>query len=294
MLMVKKRMLLSVIICKINYIILQLNNSPIKKMKAMIFAAGFGTRLKPLTDTCPKALVKVGNKPMLQHTIEHLIKYGFDEIIINIHYLGNQITAFLQQHNYFNIRIEISDETDLILETGGGLLKAQHFFDDEKPFLICNADVFTNINLQNFYTFHEQNNALATLAVRNRKSSRVLLFDEKNKLQGWQNFKNDEVKFPALFSDSTTHYFDADNVIFADSEYDKIKNAKQFAFSGYQIISPTIFKHPTRNGIFSMIDWYIDICAQQTIVGYEHDDDVWIDIGSPEQLQKANEYCASI
>ena len=257
-------------------------------MKAMIFAAGFGTRLKPLTDTCPKALVKVGEKPMLQHTIEHLIKHGFNEIIINIHYLGNQVIDFLQQHNNFGIRIEISDETDLILETGGGLLKAKHFFDDGKPFLVCNADVFTNINLTNLYDFHIENSPTATLAVRNRKSSRVLLFDDKNRLCGWQNFKNEEVKFPSVFSDSITHYFDAENEIFNDVQFNSIKQAKQLAFSGYQIISPEIFNHQTRSGIFSMIEWYIDICAQQTILAYEHDDDSWIDIGSPEQLQKAN------
>lgn len=251
----------------------------------MIFAAGFGTRLKPLTDTCPKALVKVGNKPMLQHTIEHLIKYGFDEIIINIHYLGNQIKAFLQQHNNFGIRIEISDETDMILETGGGLLKAQHFFDDGNPFLVCNADVFTNINLKDFYDFYITNNAIATLAVRNRKSTRVLLFDENNKLQGWQNYKNDEIKFPSIFGDSLIHSVDEFKKMLHFAQHDR----KEFAFSGYQILYPEIFKHQTRQGIFSMTEWYIDICAQQTIIGFQHDDDIWIDIGSPEQLQKANE-----
>lgn len=260
----------------------------------MIFAAGFGTRLKPLTDTCPKALVKVGDKPMLQHTIEHLIKHGFKEIIINIHYLGSQIRDFLKQYNNFNIHVQISDETDLILETGGGLLKAQHFFSDDKPFLVCNADVFTNINLTDFYNFHVQKDAVATLAVRNRKSSRVLLFNEENTLSGWQNFKNDEVKFPQVFGDSTAHYFEAQNNIFADAQYDVIKQARAYAFSGYQIISPEIFNHQTRHGIFSMVEWYIDICAQQNIIAYEHDRDVWIDIGSPEQLRKANEVAAAL
>jgi len=261
-------------------------------MKAMIFAAGFGTRLKPLTDTCPKALVKVGDKPMLQHTIEHLKQHGFDEIIINVHYLGNQIIDFINQHTSFGIRIEISDETDRILETGGGLLNAQHFFNDGQPFLVCNADVFTNINLTKFYQYHLTRNAIATLAIRNRKSSRVLLFNEQNRLQGWQNFKNEEMKFPSVFGDSAAHYFDAHNPIFADKKYNIIKQAKQAAFSGYQILSPQIFKHKTRDGIFSMTDWYIDICFQQTIHGYHHDEDIWIDIGSPEQLQKANEVCA--
>lgn len=245
----------------------------------MIFAAGLGTRLKPLTDTCPKALVKVGGKPMLQHTIEHLIRHGFDEVIVNIHYLGNQIKDFLQQHNNFGIHIEISDETNEILETGGGLLKAQHFFDDAKPFLLCNADVFTNINLIAFYKYHQENKALATLAVRNRKSSRYLLFDDNDILFGWENIKTNAVniprKIPAEIKEQLAPH--------------ETYPLHEFAFSGYHIISPDIFKHQTRSGVFSMTDWYLDICAQQTILAYHHDDDIWIDIGSPEQLQKANE-----
>ncbi len=245
----------------------------------MIFAAGLGTRLKPLTDTCPKALVSVGGKPMLQHTIEHLIRHGFDEVIVNIHYLGNQIKDFLQQHNNFGIHIEISDETNEILETGGGLLKAQHFFDDAKPFLLCNADVFTNINLIAFYKYHQENKALATLAVRNRKSSRYLLFDDNDILFGWENIKTNAVniprKIPAEIKEQLAPH--------------ETYPLHEFAFSGYHIISPDIFKHQTRSGVFSMTDWYLDICAQQTILAYHHDDDIWIDIGSPEQLQKANE-----
>lgn len=255
----------------------------------MIFAAGLGTRLKPLTDTCPKALVKVGDKPMLQHTIEHLIQHGFDEIIINIHYLGHQIKDFLQQHQNFGIRIEISDETDLILETGGGLLKAQSFFDDGKPFLVCNTDVFTNIDLNKFYHKHLSENPIATLAVRNRKSSRLLLFDNENKLCGWQNLKNDEIKFPSVFGDSAAHYFEAQHEIFSDPKYEVVKQAKAYAFSGYQIISPEIFMQLTRSGIFSLVEWYIDICAHQPIHAFIHNDDTWIDIGSPEQLKKAND-----
>lgn len=258
-------------------------------MKAMIFAAGFGTRLKPLTNTCPKALVRVGGKPMLQHTIEHLKQHGFNELIINIHYLGEQILSFLEQHNNFGIRIEISDERAGILETGGGLLKAQAFFDDGQPFLVCNADVFTNINLTDFYQFHINKESIATLAVRKRKSSRVLLFDAAHTLQGWQNLKDETVKFPSVFLDSTAHYFDANNSIFKEEKYAVIRQAIPMAFSGYQMLSPEIFNYKTRTGIFSLVEWYIDICAQNSIVAYEHTNDVWVDIGSPEQLQKANE-----
>lgn len=242
-------------------------------MKAMIFAAGLGTRLKPLTDNCPKALIPVGGKPMLQIVIEQLKRYGFNEVIINIHYLGGHIRQFLEHHHSFDIRIEISDETDEILETGGGLWKARHFFDDGKPFLLCNADVFTNIRLDKFYQSHLQNNAIATLAVRNRRSSRYLLFNDEDVLCGWQNNKTNEQIIPRLSAEKNSLH--------------------TFAFSGYHIISPEIFKHKDRSGKFSMTDWYMAICGSEDIKAYHHDDDVWVDIGSEQQLQHANELMRS-
>ena len=166
----------------------------------MIFAAGLGTRLKPLTDNCPKALIPVGGKPMLQIVIEQLKKYGFNEIILNVHYLAEQIYDFVEQNNQFGIKISFSDETDKLLETGGGLWKARDFFDDGKPFLLCNADVLTNINLEKFYNAHVQSNAISTLAVRERNSSRYLLFDDEDILFGWENVKTHEVKIPRKIS----------------------------------------------------------------------------------------------
>lgn len=252
-------------------------------MKAMIFAAGFGTRLKPITDTCPKALVNVGNKPMLQHTIEHLIEHNFNEIIINIHYLGNQIKDFLQQHNNFNIRIEVADETSKILETGGGLLNAKYFFDDEQPFLVCNADILTTINLTSFYQFHLQQKPIATLAVRERQSSRYLLFDDNDCLIGWENTKTNEVKIPRNNKQNET---------LEELRTNNSDLLHKKAFSGYHIISPAIFNTCKRSGVFSMIDWYLDICAEHTIKCFTHQQDIWIDIGSIAQLQKANEIFA--
>ena len=247
-------------------------------MKAMIFAAGLGTRLKPLTDNCPKALIKVGGKPMLQIVIEQLIKYGFNDIIINIHYLGNQIVDFLQQHQNFGINIVISDESNEILETGGGLWKAKDFFNNKEPFLVCNADILTNINLEKFYQYHLQNNALATLAVRQRNSSRYLLFDDEDVLFGWENIKTEEIKIPRKLST-------VDRRLSTDYQHP----LHEFAFSGYHIISPEIFQHNHREGKFSMIDWYLDVCKEHTIKAYHHDDDIWIDIGSQEELAKAND-----
>lgn len=259
-------------------------------MKAMIFAAGLGTRLKPLTDNCPKALIKVGDKPMLQIVIEHLVKYGFNDIIINTHYLGNQIKDFLQQHNNFNINIVISDESEEILETGGGLWKAKYFFNDNQPFLVCNADILTNINLKKFYDTHVRNNAIATLAVRERNSSRYLLFDDENILFGWENIKTQEVKIPR----KVQRHFEQSEAISKDEKdgfvprHDEPYKLHEFAFSGYHIISPEIFKHNHREGKFSMIDWYLDVCKHHKIMAFQHNDDIWIDIGSQEQLAKAN------
>jgi len=247
----------------------------------MIFAAGLGTRLRPLTDHCPKALVKVGDKPMLQHTIEHLKSHGFDEIIVNVHYLSEQIKHFLLNHHNFDIRIEISDESEQVMETGGGLWKARDFFDDGTSFLVCNADVFTNINLTDFYHFHKNNDAIASLAVRNRISSRYLLFDDDDVLFGWENVKKNEVKIPRKIrrNESVDLKIQANNGMYPLHE---------FAFSGYQIISPEIFTTCTREGVFSMVDWYLDICNEQILKAYHHDADRWIDIGSPQQLEKAN------
>lgn len=252
-------------------------------MKAMIFAAGLGTRLKPLTDNCPKALIEVGGKPMLQIVIEHLIKYGFNDIIINIHYLGNQIVDFLQLYQNFGINIVISDESDEILETGGGLWKAKDFFNDKEPFLVCNADILTNINLEKFYQSHLQNNAIATLAVRQRNSSRYLLFDDEDVLFGWENVKTNEVKIPRKIPASIKEKL---------TEHETYP-LHEFAFSGYHIISPEIFKHNQREGKFSMIDWYLDVCKEHTIKAFHHDDDIWIDIGSQEELAKANDAISS-
>ncbi len=246
-------------------------------MKAMIFAAGLGTRLKPLTDNCPKALIEVGGKPMLQIVIEQLIKYGFNDIIINIHYLGNQIVDFLQQHQNFGINIVISDETNEILETGGGLWKAKDFFNNKEPFLVCNADILTNINLEKFYQSHLHNNAIATLAVRQRNSSRYLLFDDEDILFGWENVKTNEIKIPRKLST-------VDRQLSTDYQHP----LHEFAFSGYHIISPEIFKHNHCEGKFSMIDWYLDICRDHEIKAFHHNDDIWIDIGSQEELAKAN------
>ena len=167
-------------------------------MKAMVFAAGLGTRLRPLTDNMPKALVPVGGVPMLQHVILNLKRYGFEDIIVNIHHFGQQVMDFLAENGNFGISIHISDERGELLETGGGILKAREFFDDGEPFLVHNADVLTDLDLSEFYKFHLHNSADATLLTAERVTSRYLLLDNFNRLNGWINVKTGEVK-PAGF-----------------------------------------------------------------------------------------------
>ncbi|MGB1243748.1 MAG: sugar phosphate nucleotidyltransferase, partial [Chitinophagales bacterium] len=164
-------------------------------MKAMIFAAGLGTRLRPLTNDKPKALVEVNGKPLLEIVILQLKRYGFRDIVVNVHYFAKQIIRFLEAKNNFGIHIQISDESDLLLETGGGLQKAKHFLcSDDEPFLVHNVDILSDINLKALYQSHLEGSPLATLVVRNRKTSRYLLFDETNRLCGWKNVKTGEVR----------------------------------------------------------------------------------------------------
>jgi NDP-sugar pyrophosphorylase family protein len=224
-------------------------------MKAMIFAAGLGTRLKPITDTIPKAMVDVGNQPMLKLVLDRCQKAGITEVVVNVHYLPEVIKSFLLTYISTGMKVFISDESDEILETGGGLIKAKDFFKDGQPFLVANADVLTNIDIKSFFQVHHKLGGIATLAVRDRNTSRKLLFGQDGRLKGRANGEE----------------------------------GSEFAFSGYHIISPEIFKHITRTGKFSITDWYIDICKEQSIFAYLHQDDIWIDIGIVEKLNEANE-----
>lgn len=234
-------------------------------MKAMIFAAGLGTRLKPLTNNKPKALIEINGKPLLEIVIERLKTYGYNEIIINIHHFAYQVTDFLRQKKNFNIRIEISDETNLLLDTGGGLKKAACFFNDGLPFLVHNVDIFSDINLTELYETHINSRSVSTLAVRKRKSSRYFLFDENTQLCGWENVKT------------------GDKII---SRYSSAE-LTQLAFSGIQVVSPSIFKYIKDEGVFSITNTYIKLCADHKITGFLHNDSFWMDLGNPENIQKA-------
>ena len=236
----------------------------------MIFAAGLGTRLKPLTDHMPKALVPVAGKPMLEHVIEKLKASGFDEIVINIHHFGEQIIDFLKEKDNFGIRIWISDESEELLDTGGGIKKAAPYFDE--PFLVHNADILSNIDLKAMYNYHLTSSNDATLLVSPRKTVRYLLFDEGNRLQGWVNKDTLQTK-PEGF------------VYHPEVQ-------KEYAFGGIHVISPTLFKYMEDGwtGKFSIMDFYLRTCHEAQLGGYVKEDLQLIDIGKPDTLAKAEDF----
>ena len=239
-------------------------------MKAMIFAAGLGTRLRPLTDNMPKALVPVAGKPMLQHVIERMKAAGFNEITINIHHFGEQIIDFVQANQQFGITIHISDERGELLDTGGGIKKARPFLDGDEPFLVHNADILTDVNLHKLYQHHLTNNADATLLVSQRNTSRYLLFDNDNRLKGWVNKTTGEVK-PQGFS------------------YNK-NELSELAFGGIHVISPRLFhllESEQWQGKFSIIPFYLSICQKARIQGFSTEGYQWFDIGKPDTLALA-------
>lgn len=242
-------------------------------MKAMIFAAGLGTRLRPLTDNMPKALVPVAGKPMLERVILRLKKAGFNEITVNIHHFGEQIIQFLHANQNFGVTIHISDERDMLLDTGGGIKKARPFLDGNEPFLVHNADILTDINLADFYLHHQGSDAEATLLVSQRKTSRYLLFDHTYSLQGWINKSTGEVK-PEGF-------------------YYKEEECRELAFGGIHVISPTLLRlmdGAQWTGKFSIIPFYLSACRKVRIQGYPLQEFHWFDIGKPETLKQAEQY----
>jgi len=245
--------------------------------KAMIFAAGIGSRLRPITDRMPKALVPVGGIPMLQRTLLRLNEAGFNDVTINIHHFGQQIIDFLQHNDNFGMNIHISDERDELLDTGGGILKARHFLDGDEPFLAHNVDILSDIDLKHVYDTHVQSGADATLLVSDRLTTRKLLFNKDMHLQGWLNHSTGEVK-PEGFTVNTQQH-------------------RELAFEGIHVISPTLFKYMGENtdwqGKFSIIPFYLSVCQQLHLQGYELKDITWFDIGKPETLQEANKYYES-
>ena len=236
----------------------------------MILAAGLGTRLKPLTNNIPKALVPINGTPLIEYIIKKLASFGYDDIIINVHHFANQIISFLEQNNNFGIKISISDETEQLLETGGGLKKASWFFNNSNPFLVYNVDIISDINLDELLNFHLNSEALVTLAVQNRKSNRYFLFDESNILCGWKNLETNEIKIirPVL------------------------SKIKPVAFSGIHILNPTVFSYINHNGCFSLTNMYLELAIFHKIQSFNHDNTNWVDIGKKECIEEAEKLLA--
>ena len=235
-------------------------------MKALLFAAGLGTRLKDHTLNKPKALVCLAGKPLLQHAIEHLKRFGITNIVINVFHFADQIISYLEENNSFGIDIYTSDERDQLLDTGGGLKKAGAFLNGGEPILIYNMDVISNLDLNVLLEYHQEQKALATLVVRSRETSRYLMFDQNLQLSGWKNFSNGEtiISRPESFAD-----------------------AQPLAFSGIHIVQPEILELITEEGKFSIMDLYLRLAKDHSIQAFIDQSDLWMDLGKPEQLLEA-------
>ena len=230
-------------------------------MKAMIFAAGLGTRLKPFTDKHPKALALVNGKPLLQRNVEYLQQHGITDVIVNVHHFANQIIDIINYNNGWGSNVSISDETDAILETGGGLKRAAWYFEDVENFVVMNADILTNLDLSVMIKQHIYNKPLATLATTNRSSSRYFLFDDTDYLCGWTNDKTGEERISKL----------------------SLSMHKK-AFSGIQIINQKLLSLITQEGKFSIVDVYLKLSETYTIQGFDHSGTTFIDVGKPESI----------
>lgn len=226
-------------------------------MKAMILAAGRGTRLRPLTNDRPKALVEIGGRTLLEITLRRLASFGIREVIINVHHFADTVVEYLQKNENFGMRIEISRE-DVLLDTGGGLRKAAWFFKEEaEPLLLHNVDVISTIDFRRMVQFHEQHQALATLAVQSRKTSRALLFDGEGRLRG-----REQGQLP--------------------------EDMKPLAFSGVHVISPRLLGMLTEDGVFSIVDSYVRLASRgERILAFRADEYYWQDLGKPENLLQA-------
>lgn len=233
-------------------------------MKAMIFAAGLGTRFKPWTDNHPKALALVNGKSLLQRNIEYLQQYNIRDVVINVHHFANQVIDAVEKNKGWGSNIMISDETDEVLETGGGLLKAKSLLQNGEPFLTLNADFLTNLDIGKLLEFHKNKNALISFGITNRKTSRYFLFDETNRLCGWRNVNTGEEKI-SIPKD----------------------NLKEMAYSCVVVFQPEIFDLVTQRGKFSLVDTYLSLAADHLICGYDHSGDKLVDVGKPESVDMA-------
>ena len=239
-------------------------------MKAMIFAAGLGTRLYPITKDKPKALAPFLNMSLLAYNLKYLSNYGIDEFIINTHHFADKIEQYLLLNNNFGLNIKLSYE-EILLDTAGGLAKASQYFNKNEDVLLYNVDVITNIDIQRMYQLHLKENNKATLAVRNRDTSRYLLFDENNILVGWRNITSGEE-------------------IWCNESID---NVQQFAFSGIHWINTSLIKNLKPEKL-SIVPFYLNVGKESNIMAFEHDSDYWFDCGKIENLKLAENHIINL
>ncbi len=232
--------------------------------KAIIFSAGLGTRFKPWTNEHPKALALVNGKSLLQRNIEYLQQYNITDVVVNVHHFPGQVINAIKENNGWGSNVMISDETDEVLETGGGLMKAKHLLDNGQPFFSLNVDILTDLDLNKLMAFHQQHRPLVSFGVTDRKSSRVLLFDSVNRLCGWRNLQTGQEKLPLNKPGLT-----------------------EKAYSCVVIYQPEIFSFIKRQGKFSIMDSYLDLAAEHVILGYDHSGDNLVDVGKPESVAVA-------
>jgi N-acetyl-alpha-D-muramate 1-phosphate uridylyltransferase len=232
---------------------------------AMIFAAGLGTRFKPWTDTHPKALAMINGKTLLQRNIEYLQQYNIRDVVVNVHHFPDQIIDEIEKNNGWGSTITISDETDELLETGGGLLRAKHLLFRD-TILTLNVDILTEINLKHFLAHHQQENALITVAVSQRTTSRYLLFSKYNRLVGWRNKNTGEERI----------------VI-------EVKDIFEKAYSGLALFQPEALDLIPLRGKFSLIDAYLALAPKNKIAAYDHGSERLIDVGKPESVATAEQ-----
>ena len=231
----------------------------------MIFAAGLGTRFKPWTDKHPKALAVVNGKSLLERNIRYLQQYGITDVVVNVHHFASQIADAIKENKGWGSKVAISDEQDLVLETGGGLLKAKPMLGQES-FLTINSDILTNLDLHKMIAYHREQKPLITLAVTNRKTSRYFLFDPANRLCGWRNTKTSEEKI-AL----------------------RHRNLEEKAYSTVAIFEPQVFDLIPFTGKFSLVDVYLALAGKHRIMAYDHSGDQLIDVGRPESVSTAEQ-----
>lgn len=238
----------------------------------MILAAGLGTRLRPLTDDIPKVLIPVRGIPILEIILRRLSYYGFNEVVINLHYKADLIKNFVRSHQNFGLKIHFSDETQQILDTGGGISNAGQYLNDGGSFLVHNGDIISNIDLGQVYEHHIKNRNMATLAVKDRESVRRLLFDNQRLFSGLEN-RGSGLKKMVIGKNALENH--------------------GFGFCGIYILNSDIFRHMLK-GVYSIIDTLIDLAAGYRIEEYPVENNFWIDIGSHEQLKKAESVNPSV